>query len=473
MRNRVIYRYIGNVILVYSFLFIFPIIVCLIYKESFLAYILTMAISLVIGILLKIIKPNKRGIHAKDGFIIVAISWIIIAILSAIPFVLKQDVNFVDALFESISGLTTTGATIFRDVEELERNVLFWRSFMHFIGGMGVLTFMMTIVPLAKDEKSMHLLKAEMPGPSVAKLVPSIKKTMFYLYGIYFLLSISEYILLILGKMNPFDAILITMGTAGTGGFSLLNSSLATYSIFNKCVVTIFMILFGVNFNIYFLILMKDFKNIIKSEELRTYLIIYFVAVICVVLNTYQLYNSINEAIISGAFHVSSLITSTGYSIGNINIYPSFSRIICLILMFISACAGSTCGGIKVSRLVILYKTIKRDLLKVIHPNSVCTITFDGKKLDDEICKTNNTFIFLYVILILTIMLIVSFDGISIEETLNSVLSTFANVGLCFEISNFANFSYISKIALSIGMLLGRLEIFPIIVLFTDWKKNI
>lgn len=473
MRNKLIYRYIGNVLLVYSIIFIFPILICCIYKETFLQYIVPMVVSLIIGLILRNIKSNKKVLHAKDGFIIVAISWIIIALLSALPFVFKTGITYVDAVFESVSGLTTTGATVFQNVEVLEKNILFWRSFMHFIGGMGVLTFMMAIIPLSKDDKSMHLLKAEMPGPSVAKLVPSIKKTLLYLYGIYIGLAISEVILLIAGGMKVFDSILITMGTAGTGGFSLLNSSLATYSVFNKWTVAIFMILFGVNFNIYFLILIKDIKTALKSEELKAYILIYFAAVICIILNTYQLFNNMSEAVLSGFFHASSLMTSTGYNIGDINIYPSFSRIICLFLMFISACAGSTCGGIKVSRLIISLKTIKRDILKIIHPNSINTITFDGKKLDDEICKINNTFIVLYIILILIIMLIVSSEKISFEGTLNAVLSTFANVGLCFDISNFADFSIASKIALSTGMLLGRLEIFPIIVLLTDWKKKL
>ncbi|MBO4815970.1 MAG: TrkH family potassium uptake protein [Clostridia bacterium] len=473
MKNKLIYKYIGKVLIGYSVVFVFPILVSLIYKESFLQYILPMAICLILGLLLCKIKSDKRDLHAKDGFIIVAISWIIIAMISALPFVFRYKINYIDSIFEATSGLTTTGATIFKNVEELEKNILFWRSLMHFVGGMGVLAFMMAIIPLSRDDKSMHLLKAEMPGPSVAKLVPSLKKTMFYLYGIYIGLSITEFILLIVGKMNAFDATLITMGTAGTGGFSLLNSSIATYSILNKWTVTIFMILFGVNFNIYFLILIKDFKTALKSEELKAYILIFLTAVLCIIINTYQLFSNLNEAILSGFFHASSLITSTGYSIGDINIFPSFSRIICILLMFISACAGSTCGGIKVSRLVILSKTIKRDILKIIHPNSVRTITFDGKKLDEEICKTNNTFIFLYIILILIIMLIVSLDKVSFETTLNAVLSTYANVGLCFNISNFSEFSIISKIALSIGMLLGRLEIFPIIVLFTDWKRKI
>lgn len=473
MRNRLIYKYIGKVLVGYSIVFIFPILICLIYKEAFLQYVLPMVISLMVGLLLIKIKSNKKGLHAKDGFIIVAVSWIIIAMLSALPFVFRYKINYIDAIFEATSGLTTTGATIFKNVEELEKNILFWRSLMHFVGGMGVLAFMMAIIPLSRDDKSMHLLKAEMPGPSVAKLVPSLKKTMFYLYGIYLGLSLTEFILLIVGNMNVFDATLITMGTAGTGGFTLFNSSMATYSILNKWTVAVFMFLFGVNFNIYFLILIKDLKTAIKSEELKAYILIFLISVICIILNTYQMFSNLNEAILSGFFHASSLITSTGYSIGEINIYPSFSRIICLLLMFTSACAGSTCGGIKVSRLVILSKTIKRDILKIIHPSSIRIITFDGKKLDDEICRTNNTFIFLYIILILIIMLIVSLDKISFETTLNAVLSTFANVGLCFNISNFSDFSLISKIALSIGMLLGRLEIFPVIVLLTDWKRKI
>lgn len=471
MKNKLVYKYIGKVLIGFSILLFFPVLISLIYKENIMPFIIPMSISLILGLLLNLLKVKNKNLFAKDGFAIVAISWIIISIIGAIPFIIDCNLDFSSAFFEAVSGLTTTGATIFEDVEHLSKSVLFWRSFMHFIGGMGVLAFVMAIVPLSKNDKSMHVLKAEMPGPSVAKLVPSIKKTLFYLYFIYISLTTIEFILLMIGGLNTFDSLLIALGTAGTGGFSVLNTSLATYSTFNKWVVTIFMFLFGVNFNIYFLILMKDLKSALKSEELKAYILIFIVSFIFILINTYNMFANLSSAILETAFHISSIMTSTGYSIGDINFYPTSCRIVVLALMIISACAGSTCGGFKISRLIIILKTIKRDIQKTIHPNSIRTIMFEGKKVEEETIKSTQTFMFLYILLIILIMFIVSFDGIAFEQTINAVFTTFGNVGLCFDISSFANFSSLSKIVLSIGMLLGRLEIFPIIVLFSDIHK--
>ncbi len=471
MKNKLVYKYIGKVLIGFSILLFFPVLISLIYKENIMPFIIPMSISLILGLLLNLLKVKNKNLFAKDGFAIVAISWIIISIIGAIPFIIDCNLDFSSAFFEAVSGLTTTGATIFEDVEHLSKSVLFWRSFMHFIGGMGVLAFVMAIVPLSKNDKSMHVLKAEMPGPSVAKLVPSIKKTLFYLYFIYISLTTIEFILLMIGGLNTFDSLLIALGTAGTGGFSVLNTSLATYSTFNKWVVTIFMFLFGVNFNIYFLILMKDLKSALKSEELKAYILIFIVSFIFILINTYNMFANLSSAILETAFHISSIMTSTGYSIGDINFYPTSCRIVVLALMIISACAGSTCGGFKISRLIIILKTIKRDIQKTIHPNSIRTIMFEGKKVEEETIKSTQTFMFLYILLIILIMFIVSFDGIAFEQTINAVFTTFGNVGLCFDITSFANFSSLSKIVLSIGMLLGRLEIFPIIVLFSDIHK--
>ena len=471
MKNKIVYKYIGKVLIGFSILLLIPLIVACIYKEHISPFLIPLLISLLFGFILNTLKISSQKIYSKDGFIIVALSWIIISIISSLPFIINKELAPVDALFESISGLTTTGASVFTDVESLDKSILFWRSFMHFIGGMGVLAFVMAIIPLSKNDKSMHILKAEMPGPSVNKLVPSIKKTLFYLYGIYIFLTLLEFILLIVGKTSPFHALLLSFGTAGTGGFSLLNNSLASYTTFSKIVVTIFMFLFGVNFNIFFLILMKDFKSAFKSEELRVYLFIYLASVLLIVLNTYKLFDNLSECILEGFFHISSLITSTGYSIGSIDIYPTNAKVLCLMLMLISACAGSTCGGFKMSRLIICFKSIKRDILKIIHPNSIRCIKFEGNDVPEDTINSTRSFLFLYIIFIIIIMFVVSIDGYSFEITLNAVFSTFANVGLAFDISSFSIFSNISKIFLSIGMLLGRLEIFPIIVLFSDLKK--
>ncbi len=473
MKDNLVFKYIGKVLIGFSILLVFPLIVSLIYKEKIISFVIPLLISLIIGYLLSRTKATRKNLYAKDGFMIVSISWFLISIIGAVPLMIDANLSFADAFFEAVSGLTTTGATIFSDVEHLSKGILFWRSFMHFIGGMGVLAFVMAIVPLSKNDKSMHVLKAEMPGPSVAKLVPSIKKTLFYLYFIYIGLTTIELILLMIGGLDFFDSLLIAFGTAGTGGFSVLNTSLATYSAFNKWVVTIFMFLFGVNFNIYFLVLMKDIKSVLKSEELKAYLFIFIASILVILLNTYNMFANLGEAILQTSFHVSSIMTSTGYSIGDINIYPTNCRVIVLLLMLISACAGSTCGGFKISRLLIILKTIKRDILKAIHPNSVRTITFEGKVLDESTIKSTQTFMYLYIVLIILIMFIVSFDniGLTLEQTINAVFTTFANVGLCFDISSFGGFSALSKIVLSIGMLFGRLEIFPIIVLFTNFRK--
>lgn len=472
MLNKLIFKYIGKVLIAFSVLLLVPIIVSLVYSENILNFIVPLCVSLGLGILFNCSNSSKKTLYAKDGFIIVSISWILISLLGALPFWLGLDISFVDALFESVSGFTTTGATIFDDVESLSNSILFWRSFSHFIGGMGVLAFVMAVIPMSKDDKSMHVLKAEMPGHSVAKLVPGIKKTLFYLYGIYLGLTLIEFILLMVGGLDPFHSILISMGTAGTGGFSYLNSGLASFSLFNKYVVAIFMFLFGVNFNIYFLmIIMKDIKTALKSEELKVYILIYIFAVLFVLLNTYNMFSNMSEAFVNSCFHISSFMTSTGYSIGDVNIYPAACRIIVLFLMLVSACSGSTCGGFKISRLILVFKTIKRDLLKVFHPNSVHIITLEGKKVEEETVNATTTFLSLYIFFIIIIMILVSFDGFSFEVVINSVFTTFGNVGLAFEVGSFSIFSDFSTFIMSVGMLLGRLEIFPLIGLISSIRK--
>lgn len=471
MKNRLVYKYIGKVLIAFAALLSLPMLVAIIYKESVVPFFIPTLISLIIGALLNSIKLKNKTLYAKDGFIIVALAWIIISVIGALPFWINKDAKFIDAFFEAVSGLTTTGASIFKDIESLGKSVLFWRAFMHFIGGMGVLAFVMAVVPLANNDKSMHVLKAEMPGPSVAKLVPGIKKTLLYLYGIYIVLTIIEMILLLIGGLDLFDSLLTAFSTAGTGGFATLNSSAATYSTFNKYVVAIFMFLFGVNFNVYFLILMKDIKSALKSEELKAYLLIFIFSVLFIFINTVGLFQNISQAFTESFFHVSSIMTSTGMSVGDINIYPTACRILFLILTLISACAGSTCGGFKISRLVILLKTIKRELLKTIHPNSVRTITFEGKKVDEDTVRSTCIYLLLYAIFIIGIMFVVSFDKVNLSQTINAVFTTFANAGLCFDISNFSEFSGLSKFVLSIGMLLGRLEIMPMMVLFSDLKR--
>ncbi len=471
MRNKLVYKYIGKVLIGFSILLLFPIITSFIYKESITPFLIPAIITLATGLILNSLESKNKNLYAKDGFVIVTTSWFIISLFGSIPFMIGDKLSFFDAFFESVSGLTTTGATIYNDVEKLSKGLMFWRSFLHFIGGMGVLAFVMAIVPLSKNDKSMHVLKAEMPGPSVSKLVPSIKKTLLYLYGIYIGLTLLEVISLIIAGNSLFDSIVLSMSTAGTGGFSVLNSSIATYSAATHWIIAIFMFLFGINFNIYFLILIKDFKSALKSEELKVYIFMYIFAVSFIVLNTYTMFNSFSETLRQSAFHVSSIMTSTGFSIGDINFYPTSCRILFLCLMLISACAGSTCGGFKISRLLICLKSIKRDILKTFHPNCVRTITFEGKKVDEETVKSTRSFLLLYIGIIVLLMFLVSFDGLTLDQTMNAVFTTFGNVGLCFDISSFSIFSNFSKFVLSIGMLFGRLEIFPIIVWASSLKR--
>ncbi len=469
--NRLILKYIGKVLQAYSLLLLIPLITSLIYKEKIYSFLIIAVITFLIGLALSYIKTEKKSLYARDGFIIVTLSWLLISLIGAFPIMIETGVNYVDAFFEAASGFTTTGATIFKEPELLLKTILFWRDFMHFIGGMGVIAFVMAVIPLAKNDKSMHLLKAEMPGPSVSKLVPSLKKTLYYLYGIYFALTFIEFIALIIAKTPAFDSLLISMGTAGTGGFSPLATSAATYTLASKWIITIFMFLFGVNFNIYFLILIKDFKTVFKSEELKVYIGLYLFTVILLVVSSLNHFG-LGDAILNAFFNTSSFITSTGFSIGDVNIYPTVCRVWILFIMIVSACAGSTCGGFKVARLVLIFKSIKRDIQKVIHPSSVRAITFESKKVDEEVLTNTKSFMFLYFAILLVLLVIVGLDNQSLEITINAVFTTFANVGLYFEIPDFGIFSSLSKIAMSLGMIIGRLEIYPVIAFIVTRFKN-
>ncbi|MBR1386772.1 MAG: TrkH family potassium uptake protein [Bacilli bacterium] len=471
MRNKLIYKYIGKVLIGYSFLLLIPFIVGMFFKELSFSFLLCAGISLVLGLLLNLFKTYNTHLYARDGFKIVTLSWIFISLIGSVPIMLETNSSFINSLFEAVSGLTTTGATVFSNPEVLSKSILFWRDFMHFIGGMGVLAFVMAIIPLAKNDKSMYLLKAEMPGPVVSKLVPSIKKTLYLLYGIYFTLTITELILLLLSGVSFFDSLLLAMGTAGTGGFSPLASSVATYPIAAKIIIAVYMFLFGVNFNIYFLIIFKNFKNALKSEELRVYVGLYLFTVFLLVINSLSYFGNLNESLLHAFFNTSSFMSSTGYGIGDVNIYPTICRVWILFIMVVSACAGSTCGGFKISRLILIFKSIKRDIQKIVHPNSISSITFEGKVVDEETLQSTKSFMFLYILLILVILFVVSLDGFSFETSLNAVFTTFGNVGLYFEIPNFEMFSSLSKVFMSFGMLLGRLEIYPIIALILGRRK--
>ena len=372
-----------------------PCLTALIYRESAGFSFLIVAFALLIaGVLCTFRKPANKAFYAREGFAVVALSWILLSVTGALPFVISGEIpHFIDAMFETVSGFTTTGSSILTDVEALSRCMLFWRSFTHWIGGMGVLVFMLAIVPMAGGQ-SIHLLRAESPGPAVSKLVPRLRGTATILYGIYLVMTVAEILLLLATGMPVFDSITIAFGTAGTGGFAILNSGLASYTVLQQGIVTVFMILFGINFNVYFLLLIRHRpKDALKSEEMRWYLIIIAAAIGLITLNVRGLFSSWWEAFHHTAFQVASIITTTGFSTSDFNLWPGFSRTILVLLMFVGACAGSTGGGIKVSRIVVAVKAVAKELARFIHPRNVRMLKLEGKKVENETLRTINIFL--------------------------------------------------------------------------------
>ncbi len=476
--NKSIVLYIIGWILVFEAAFMaLPSIVALIYQEkSGFSFLITIGICLTFGIPLIYNKPKNRAFFAKDGFVAVALGWIILSIMGALPFYISGEIpHYIDALFEIVSGFTTTGSSILVDVEALSYCMLFWRSFTHWIGGMGVLVFIMAILPLAGGE-SIHIMRAESPGPSVGKLVPKMRTSALLLYNIYIGMTLLQIVLMLLGGMPLFDTLTITFGSAGTGGFAIKGDGLASYSTYNQVVVTIFMFLFGVNFNIYYLIFLKKIKPAFKSEELRWYFIIIVTSTILIALNTGGIkgfWGQLHEA----SFHVSSIITTTGYATTDFNQWPAFSKNILFILMFIGACAGSTGGGMKVSRIIILFKTIAKELSYMIHKRSVKIIKFEGKKIEHEMMRNINVFFASYMFIFFLSFLVISLDNFDFTSSFTAVATTLNNVGPGLEMvgpmGNFSEFSNLSKLMMVFNMLAGRLEVFPILLLLSPgtWKK--
>ena len=468
----------GWVLKVEAAFLILPCIVALIYREEDVrAFLLSILICGGTGLILTRKRPRSTMFNIKEGYVTVALCWIVMSIMGALPFLFSGTItNPVDALFETVSGFTTTGASILTDVEVVSKCVLFWRSFTHWIGGMGVLVFLLTVLPMVGGSH-MNLMKAESPGPSVSRLVPKVRSTAKILYEIYIAMTILQVILLLIGRMPLFDALTITFGTAGTGGFAILNDSLASYSTYIQVVVTIFMILFGVNFNVYFLILAKHVIQALKIEELWGYLGVIAAAILIITWDLRGIYESIPEAMQQAAFQVASIITTTGYASTDFNLWPEVSRTVLVILMFIGACAGSTGGGIKVSRLIILCKTIKRELIQITHPKSVKKIKMDGKTVEDDVIQSTHVFMIAYLIIFTVSVLIVGIDGHDLITNFTAVAATFNNVGPGLElvgpVSNFSLFSDPVTLVLTFDMLAGRLEIFPLLILFmrSTWKK--
>ena len=457
---------------------VLPTAVALIYRESEVwCFLATMAVCLMVGMLLVRRKPKNQIFYVAESFVAVSLSWVLLSVMGAVPFVLSGYIpNPIDALFETVSGFTTTGASILSSVEQLPKCLLFWRSFTHWIGGMGVLVFLLSVLPMVGGSH-MNLMKAESPGPIVSRLVPKVQMTAKLLYQIYLGMTILEAVILILGKMPIFDAITITVGTAGTGGFAIRNDSLASYTAFQKNVVTVFMILFGVNFNFYFFLLMRKIGQAFKMQEVRAYFLIIASAVGIITVNTVSLCGNALQAFQDAAFQVGSVITTTGYATVDFDKWPQLSRTVMVLLMFIGACAGSTGGGIKVSRVLILLKSVKKELKQYLHPSAVEKIKMDGKIVEHEVVRSTNVFMVAYVLIFTVSVLLISLDEYDLVTNFTAVTATFNNIGpglaLVGPTGNFGFFSNFSKVVLIFDMLAGRLEIFPVLLLFSreTWKR--
>ncbi len=478
MNFRVILNTLGWVLNCEGVCMILPLICALVYGESEIyTFLITIAVCLFFGTLLVFIKPKTKNMYAREGFIIVALSWILISIFGALPFLLSGSIkSWYDAIFETASGFTTTGASILTDVEILPKSVLMWRSFTHWIGGMGVLVFLVAFLPLS-DGNNVYMIKAESPGPAVSKLVPKVRSTAKILYGIYVAITLIQIIALLISGMDLFDSLTLTFGTAGTGGFGVKNSSIADYTSIQQIIITVFMILFGIDFTFYYLILRKDIKSALKMEEVRVYLGIVLTAIVLIGINCFNMYPSLFENIKHTAFQVGSLITTTGYSTINYDMWPEFSKIIVILLMFFGACAGSTGGGIKVSRIVIFIKSIFKEIKLAARPNTTHKVKFNQKPVEHQVIRTINVYMAAYILIFFVSVLIISIDNFDFTTNYTAVLATLNNIGPGLSqvgpVSNFSVFSPLSKIVLTFDMLIGRLEIFPFLVLLSPytWKK--
>lgn len=435
------------------------------------------AVCLLVGFLLGRIDVKNGTFQAREGFATVSLSWVLLSVTGAVPFYMSRQIpRFVDCFFETVSGFTTTGASILSDVEALDYCMNFWRCFTHWLGGMGILVFIMAIAPLVGGN-NIFLMKAESPGPSVGKLVPRIKTTAKILYAMYFGMTMVQFILLIVARMPVFDAVCVALGTAGTGGFSIRNVGCGGYTLIQQAIITVFMIAFGVNFNVYYLILCKKIKDVLKIEELRAYLGIIIAAILLITLNVYRLFGSVFEAFHHSAFQVGAIITTTGFSTVDFNQWPSFSKAILVCLMFVGASAGSTGGGIKVARILLWSKTLKKEIMTSIFPNSVKIIKYDDHPVEHEVIRSANVYLFLYIIIFVGSLLIVSLNDFDLITTFTSVAATFNNIGPGLELvgpsSNFGGLSAVSKLVLCFDMLAGRLELLPMILIFVPkiWKR--
>ena len=468
----------GWILLFEAAFMLIPIGTAIVYAEqsSILAFAVTLAICAVVGGLLAIKKPKKTDLSSRDGFVIVAFSWLALSVFGAIPFMLTGATsNFVDALFETVSGFTTTGATIFSDVEVLPKAIIMWRSFTHWIGGMGVLVFIMAFLPLS-GARNMYIMKAESPGPEVSKLVPKVRTTAKWLYTVYIALTVILFVLLLLGDMTPFEAINASVATAGTGGFGWKNDSIASYSTYSQVVIAIFMLLFSINFSSYFLILRRNFKGALTTE-VKVFLIFVAISVMSIAININPMFDSFGEALKHSFFNFSSVISTTGFATADFDLWPSFAKTLIVLAMFVGACAGSTGGGIKVSRIVIMFKVMGRELSTALRPRQVKKVTVDGQVQDKGVVRSVYGYIFCFIAVFVASIVLVSFDGKDLITNFTSVAATIGNIGPGLSgvgpTMNYGSFSVLSKFVLIFDMLVGRLEFYPILLLLvpSTWRK--
>ena len=484
MNVKNISRTVGLILIITGIFQLFPLLIAVIDHEprNILAYIESLCLILLVGsALLLFSRGGNRMFSAQEGFAATGLSWIFMSAFGALPFFLSGQIpSYVDAFFEMVSGFTTTGASILTDVEALSRCNLFWRSFSHWLGGMGVLVFLLAVVPGARKNggTGIYLMRAESPGPSVDKLTPHLRQTAMILYGIYILLTALCIVCLLLGGMPVFDSFCSAVGTAGTGGFAIKNSSMGGDSYFLQTVVTVFMFLFGVNFSLYYMLLLRKFKAVFKNEELRLYFGIAASSIVLIAINISRMYNTVYESVHHAAFQVVSIMTTTGYGTVDFEQWPAFSKAILLSLMFIGASAGSTGGGLKVSRVLLLMKSIRRTIRKALHPRRVQPVYMDGRAVSEEVCDNVNAYLAIYCVILVLSFAIISVDGFSIGTNFSAVASCFNNIGPGFELvgatQNFSIYSDLSKIILSLDMLLGRLEIFPLLLLLSPdtWSRR-
>ncbi len=478
MNFRVILYTLGCVLCCEAICMLLPLVCAFIYSEaSVFTFLTSIALCLVAGLLLISVRPKNREMYAREGFVIAALSWLVISIFGAIPFILSGSIpSWIDALFEVASGFSTTGASILSDVEALPKSMLMWRSFTHWIGGMGVLLFLIAFLPLSGGS-NLFMVKAESPGPSVGKLVPKIRTSAKISYSIYLAMTVIQMIILYASGMTLFDAVTLTFGTAGTGGFAVRNSGLADYTSLQQIAITVFMLLFGIDFTFYYHLITKKFKNAFKMEEVKWYLAIIIMAVVLIAVNCTGLYDNLFDNIKHTAFQVATVITTTGYSTVDFNMWPEFSKTILVLLMFVGACAGSTGGGIKVSRIVILVKSLFKEIKTAAHPKSTHKISFNDRSVPGEVVKSISVYLIAYVVIFFTSLLIISFDNFDFTTNFTAVLATLNNIGPGLSkigpMENFSLFSPLSKIVLTFDMLIGRLELFPFLILFAPhtWRK--